>query len=164
MSSFTCFESRWHHSFKFIFLQIENDALVNNEDFREDTESQYDNSRPDVPQEVPNWPRNDLQLGQVSGVSVNSKGQPVIFHRGPRVWDMWSFNETHNFLQIDEGPIQENTILTLDPKTGDILHEWGAGLFYMPHGVTMDRHDNYWITDVALHQAFKVIISPKKFK
>lgn len=26
----------------------------------------------------------------------------------------------------------------------------------MPHGLTVDRHDNLWVTDVALHQAFKV--------
>lgn len=24
--------------------------------------------------------------------------------------------------------------------------------FYLPHGITTDRENNYWITDVALHQ------------
>ncbi|MPC12378.1 hypothetical protein E2C01_005068 [Portunus trituberculatus] len=28
-----------------------------------------------------------IQLGQVSGVSVDPQGRPVIVHRGPRVWD-----------------------------------------------------------------------------
>lgn len=46
--------------------------------------------------------------------------------------------------------------MTLDPKDGSILGEWGANLFYMPHGLTIDSHDNIWVTDVALHQAFKV--------
>ena len=26
-------------------------------------------------------------LGQISGVSVDNKGRPVIFHRGDRIWD-----------------------------------------------------------------------------
>lgn len=54
------------------------------------------------------------------------------------------------------GPIRENTVLTLNPQTGKILGGWGSDLFYMPHGITVDKHDNVWVTDVALHQAFKV--------
>lgn len=54
------------------------------------------------------------------------------------------------------GPIQDHTVLTLDTKTGLIVDQWGANLFYLPHGLTIDRHDNLWITDVAMHQAFKV--------
>lgn len=38
------------------------------------------------PHEVPGWGAA-IKVGQVSGVTVNSVGQPVIFHRGPRVWD-----------------------------------------------------------------------------
>lgn len=44
----------------------------------------------------------------------------------------------------------------LDPKTGAIKSGWGSDMFYMPHGMTIDAHGNYWITDVAMHQAFKV--------
>lgn len=44
--------------------------------------------KPDVPRAVKNWPQEPLKLGQVSGVSVNSALQPVIFHRGDRVWDI----------------------------------------------------------------------------
>lgn len=29
-------------------------------------------------------------------------------------------------------------------------------MFYMPHGLTIDVHGNYWLTDVILHQVFKV--------
>lgn len=63
---------------------------------------------------------------------------------------------THHFQQTQLGPIPENTVLTLDPQTGEVLGQWGSDLFYMPHGLTIDRHDNLWVTDVALHQAFKV--------
>lgn len=27
--------------------------------------------------------------------------------------------------------------------------------FYLPHGVTIDKEENIWLTDVALHQVFK---------
>ena len=40
---------------------------------------------------VTDWPSlssaEQLELGQVSGVALNSKGNIVIFHRGNRVWD-----------------------------------------------------------------------------
>lgn len=67
-----------------------------------------------------------------------------------------SFNETYHYQHIDEGPILTNAIVTLSPKTGDVLSSWGAGFFYMPHGITIDHHGNVWVTDVAMHQVFKV--------
>ena len=45
--------------------------------------------------------------------------------------------------------------MTLDAKTGSILDSTGSDIFYMPHGMTIDRNGNMWITDVALHQVFK---------
>ncbi|XP_044737426.1 peptidyl-alpha-hydroxyglycine alpha-amidating lyase 2-like [Chrysoperla carnea] len=110
---------------------------------------------PARPKDVPDWPRKQLNVGQVSGVAVNSKNQPVIFHRADHVWDADAFDGNDNYLQRERGPITENTVLVLDPETGEILHSWGANLFYMPHGITIDSHDNLWVTDVALHQAFK---------
>ncbi|XP_019870309.1 peptidyl-alpha-hydroxyglycine alpha-amidating lyase 2 [Aethina tumida] len=112
-------------------------------------------NKPDTPRAVKNWPQESLKLGQVSGVSVNSALQPVIFHRADRVWDMTTFNSTFHYQYAYLGPIKDHTVLTLDPQTGKVLGRWGADLFYMPHGLTIDRHDNLWITDVALHQAFK---------
>jgi len=67
-----------------------------------------------------------------------------------------SFNETYHYQHVDEGPILTNTIVTLSPKTGDVLSSWGAGFFYMPHGITIDHQGNVWVTDVAMHQVFKV--------
>lgn len=108
-----------------------------------------------IPQEVENWPETDLNLGQVSGVSVNIHQQPVIFHRADRVWDASTFDYNNNYKHRNLGPISSHTVLTLDPQTGRILKEWGKNLFYMPHGLTIDHHNNMWITDVARHQAFK---------
>lgn len=51
-------------------------------------------------------------------------------------------------------PIEENTILTLN-SSGHVINEWGAGLFFMPHMLTVDKKNNIWLTDVALHQVFK---------
>ncbi|KDR10480.1 peptidyl-alpha-hydroxyglycine alpha-amidating lyase 2-like [Zootermopsis nevadensis] len=107
------------------------------------------------PKEVVGWPRPLPHLGQVTGVAVNSRGQPVIFHRGPRVWDTSCFNASHHFQHVAEGPIAVSTVLTLEPETGAVIGDWGRNLFYMPHGITLNAEDNVWLTDVALHQVFK---------
>lgn len=44
--------------------------------------------KPSKPVKIENWPRQDLKLGQVSAVSVDEEGNPVIFHRGNAVWDL----------------------------------------------------------------------------
>ncbi|GFG28803.1 hypothetical protein Cfor_03029 [Coptotermes formosanus] len=109
------------------------------------------------PEEVVGWPRPLPHLGQVTGVAVNSRGQPVIFHRGPRVWDASCFNASNHFQHAAEGPIAVTTVLTLDPASGAVVSDWGSNLFYMPHGITLDAEDNIWVTDVALHQVLKVV-------
>lgn len=67
-----------------------------------------------------------------------------------------SFNDTNDFQFINEGPIDIDTVLTLDPKTGSVLNSWGRGFFYLPHGITIDYEGNTWLVDVAMHQVFKV--------
>lgn len=68
-----------------------------------------------------------------------------------------AFNLSDYYNRISEGPIQVNTILTLDVNTGDIIYGWGANMFYMPHGITIDQYGSTWITDCAMHQVMKVI-------
>ncbi|KAF5301336.1 hypothetical protein FQA39_LY10734 [Lamprigera yunnana] len=138
--------------------QTYNNSLFQDEDEKQNyVEEQYPVTLSShlKPQEVKNWPKEELKLGQVSGVSVNVLQQPVIFHRADRVWDINTFDENHHYRQRNLGPITSNTVLTLDPETGKVIDEWGKDLFYMPHGITIDHHNNIWITDVALHQAFK---------
>ena len=53
------------------------------------------------------------------------------------------------------GVIKQETIAELDVLNGEVVNEWGANLFYMPHGLTIDNDENVWITDVALHQVMK---------
>ncbi|XP_067632426.1 peptidyl-alpha-hydroxyglycine alpha-amidating lyase 2 [Eurosta solidaginis] len=104
---------------------------------------------------VENWPTESHSFGQVTAVAIDPHGNPVIFHRADRYWDANTFNESNIFYLIEYGPIKEKTIYILDPKTGTIKSGWGEEMFYMPHGMTIDVHGNYWITDVAMHQAFK---------
>jgi peptidylamidoglycolate lyase len=51
--------------------------------------------------------------------------------------------------------IPEKTILLVDRESGTILKSWGDNLFIMPHGLTVDKDNNVWVTDAGLHQVFK---------
>lgn len=55
----------------------------------------------------------------------------------------------------NNGPIQDKTIVAFNRITSEISYEYGDNMFYMPHGLTVDHENNFWITDVALHQIFK---------
>ncbi|XP_042588054.1 peptidyl-glycine alpha-amidating monooxygenase B-like [Cyprinus carpio] len=106
--------------------------------------------------EVSDWPEAGLQLGQVSGLALKSNGDLIIFHRGDHIWGINSFNFNGVYQQKDLGPIQQSTIMVVDPVKGKVLKASGRNMFYMPHGITTDKDDNYWVTDVALHQVFKL--------
>jgi peptidylamidoglycolate lyase len=99
-----------------------------------------------VYQQVRDWPAlgTELELGEVAGVDVDSHGHVFIFQRSTRGWN------TENTT-----PIADPTVWVLDPATGRVLATWGAGQFLIPHGLTVDRRDNIWLTDASLHQAFR---------
>ena len=96
---------------------------------------------------VRNWPNlpEEFNLGNPTGLGIDSNGDILVFHRANRVWEE----------PMPKTKIQENTIITLDKQTGEILKNWGADLFIMPHGLEVDKENNIWVTDVALHQIFK---------
>lgn len=113
---------------------------------------------PNTIQEADNWPYSPLDpnIKQVTGIAVGDDDTVHIFHRGSRVWDINSFDfYTNKFKQIEDGPIPNDTVIVYDEITGEIKSTWGANRFYMPHGITIDKKGNTWITDVALHQVFK---------
>jgi peptidylamidoglycolate lyase len=95
------------------------------------------------------WPEeeNHFQMGQPTGLDLNSKGELVVFHRARRKWSY-----LRNMPRL---PIDQPTILVLDTATGKVLRSWGSGIFIMPHGLAIDHDDHVWITDVGLHQVFK---------
>ncbi|XP_031143115.1 peptidyl-glycine alpha-amidating monooxygenase A isoform X2 [Sander lucioperca] len=107
-------------------------------------------------EQVSAWPQSSLQLGQVSGLTLDSDSNLVIFHRGDHHWGADSFNSQARYQQRSIGPIQQSTILVVDPAKGNILKASGRDMFYLPHGITTDKNNNYWVTDVALHQVLKV--------
>jgi peptidylamidoglycolate lyase len=96
---------------------------------------------------VKDWPNlpDDFILGNPTGLGIDSNNNLVVFHRASRVWQE----------PMPEDKIQENTITVIDKQTGKILNSWGANLFIMPHGLEIDKENNIWVTDVALHQIFK---------
>ncbi|TAL47177.1 MAG: 6-bladed beta-propeller [Chitinophagaceae bacterium] len=96
---------------------------------------------------VKDWPQllPGYQLGQPTGIGIDTSGHIFIFHRAGRRW-------TEPF---PDSAISFPTILELDNETGKILNSWGANLFIMPHGLTVDKHNNIWVTDVGLHQVLK---------
>ena len=97
---------------------------------------------------VPGWPNlpEGIRIGQVSGVDVASNGDVFAFHRAERVWEGEELT-----LELIPSP----TVFILDHETGNLIEQWGADMFVMPHGLTIDKDDNLWLTDVGLHQVFK---------
>lgn len=61
----------------------------------------------------------------------------------------------NTFNQREKGPITDNTIISFDKTTSEVVYEGGNNTFYMPHGLTIDSEFNFWVTDVALHQVMK---------
>ncbi|CAD5116877.1 DgyrCDS5721 [Dimorphilus gyrociliatus] len=101
------------------------------------------------PKYVKNWPKAGIKFGQISGIGTDSKGNVHIFHRADRIWDVNSFNSDNTL--YEKTPIKNATILIFDPK-GNLIKSWGSNMFYMPHGLHVDKDDNVWVTDVGSHQ------------
>lgn len=91
----------------------------------------------------------------MSAVSFDNNDNVLVFHRGDHVWVGDTFDVGNVYLPRNKGAIAENTIIAFNRKTGQVSYEWGSGMFYMPHGLTVDHESNVWITDVALHQVMK---------
>lgn len=98
---------------------------------------------------VQGWPAlpADHILGNPVGIGIDTAQNIVVFHRAGREWPLLGSMPT-SF-------IDKHTITVLDRNTGKPLNSWGASLFIMPHGLTVDNQNNIWVTDVGLHQVFK---------
>ena len=96
---------------------------------------------------VPGWPTlpEGHALGLCSSIGVDSHNRVFVFHRCGRQW-------TNPF---PEEPIAEATVSVIDGATGRLVASWGAGQFVMPHGLSIDREDHVWLTDLGLQQVFK---------
>lgn len=85
-------------------------------------------------------------LGAVAGCAVDSNDNVFVFHRNERVWSD----------PLPTTPLALPTVTLFDGRTGKVLAEWGANQFAMPHGLSVDSHDNVWLTDVALQQIYEL--------
>lgn len=104
--------------------------------------------------DVPNLYRTVLNWGQLpegrkfgatAGVSVGPDG------------NIWAYERcgANNCADSDANPILE-----FDQKTGAVLRQFGKGLFVEPHGFSVDKDGNVWVTDGEGkdgkgHQVFK---------
>lgn len=92
------------------------------------------------------WPSlpDGRVLGYVTAVDLDSHGHVFTFH-GFREWEMPFANQ----------PESEPLILMWGSEDGSLMTSWGAGIFRMPHGLSVDSEDNVWVTDVGLNQVMK---------
>lgn len=96
---------------------------------------------------VADWPQvpAGVKLGQVSAVDVDARGRVFVLQRGGRTW-------TEPF---PKSPIAEPTVYVFDSATGKLLARWGAGMFVMPHGLSIDPEGRVWITDAGREQVYR---------
>jgi len=96
---------------------------------------------------VSGWPdlSKGYKIGQPTGIGIDKNDHIFVFHRAGRKWST----------PFPDSAISQNTVLELDNSLGKILHSWGANYFIMPHGLTVDKQNNIWLTDVGLNQIFK---------
>lgn len=87
-----------------------------------------------------------MLIGDGAGVAIDGMGLVIAFHRANRQWT--------DPLPLD--PISGPTLIAFDARTGRTVRQWGANLFAMPHGLSVDHQGNVWVTDVALHQVLKL--------
>ena len=92
----------------------------------------------DAAYSVADWPKlpPDMKLGQVAGVAVDSQDRVYVFHRAGADFG----NET---------VIDQPTMAVIDSDSGELVDEWGAGLFIVPHGLAIDVRNHVWASDVG---------------
>lgn len=99
---------------------------------------------------VRGWPKlpEGYVFGEVTGVAVDSHNHVFVFHRTAH-----STRPVH--LEKQEGPIAGATVMCFDGASGALVAQWGENLFREPHGLSVDKDDNLWLTDRELNQIYK---------
>ncbi|HMR82727.1 MAG TPA: peptidyl-alpha-hydroxyglycine alpha-amidating lyase family protein [Niabella sp.] len=90
---------------------------------------------------------DNIHLGNPVGIGIDTGQNIIIFQRGEKEWPLLG--------PIPRKPIASNTVLIINKYNGALIDSWGSNLFIMPHGLTVDRENNIWVTDVGLQQVFK---------
>ena len=94
------------------------------------------------------WPKlpEGVELGQVTGVAVDSRNHVCVFHRSDRTW----------IQPFPKEKIKGHTIAMFNGETGELIKTFGEDKFIMPHGLSVDPQDNVWVTDVGSQQIHKL--------
>ena len=81
---------------------------------------------------VSNWPAlpKNLVLGNPTGISIDTGGNIIVFHRAGREWPL--------FGSMPNDAIRDKTVLAIDRESGKLVNSWGDNLFIMPHGLTVE--------------------------
>ncbi|PIK59450.1 hypothetical protein BSL78_03663 [Apostichopus japonicus] len=78
------------------------------------------------------WPRQNIPVGQIAGLDVDARGNLVLFRRGERSWKPDDFDSDNVY--IHDTPIQAQTLLVVEPMSGNIIEAWGKDNDGNAHG------------------------------
>lgn len=110
--------------------------------------------------QVINWPSSGVlrAVGEVGGVAFGPSGEHFIFHRSNRGWKQDDFEGDVYRQDLQDYPIESSTILVFAKNItkGRPVRTFGANMFYVPHGIHVCHKGHIWVTDIALHQVFKI--------
>ena len=102
-----------------------------------------------APTVEPGW--GDLPAGREWGSTAGIDIDPIDGH-------VWAYERcgAGNFgagapVNCDNNPV--DPIFKFDRNTGEVLANFGAGIFVTPHGIHVDSDGNVWVTDFAGNQA-----------
>ena len=131
------------------FILVGRRREVNRAGLRPEWQAEWSKTSPPLTrsyEEVNGWPKlpPGVHMGEVSAVDVDANGHVFVFHRPGRGFEPQATTR-----------LSEPTVLEIDARTGELLHSWGANTVLVPHGLTVDRENNIWTTDVGLQQVFK---------
>eukprot|EP00197_Chlamydomonas_leiostraca_P013619 CAMPEP_0202860488 /NCGR_PEP_ID=MMETSP1391-20130828/2163_1 /ASSEMBLY_ACC=CAM_ASM_000867 /TAXON_ID=1034604 /ORGANISM="Chlamydomonas leiostraca, Strain SAG 11-49" /LENGTH=823 /DNA_ID=CAMNT_0049539651 /DNA_START=226 /DNA_END=2694 /DNA_ORIENTATION=+ len=110
-----------------------------------------------APDPCPFWqpPPGSGPLGDATGVALAGDGSVWALYRGSRHWQGDTYDEATHKMR-DSANIREPVIARLDDQTGAVLSTLGAGMFSLPHMITVDREGALWVVDVGAHQVVKL--------